>query len=369
MESKQVPQLKGSGDFSFFGHLQGSDDAFFPLVVFKSGKIMVQAGEFMGVHENDELVLTPLGTFTDGIWDSTYVLATVQDVGAVTANANPINSLSKIDAGWVARPHKLCQLVSTTTDGAANRSSQGRYLQEDSVFQPSFTEATAPFKAKINDQGGFDIQDRQGQRVDFDGLSLLPAHSPTTRPQILRVLAYLARYHEIINMEPSTENETLRADVDVKICDESGAPFPDTRVIRVKNEEQICLSIVNNGRDPVFVHILHLSEDWNIQTLLEDENTRLFSDRTITGEEDLRERQIKFVVRMTIPELNIMGGIYSCDDIFKVFVTTQPAPFAHLSAIRPLLRGSPAEVEDRLQDSWTAWTFHIHTELNQALSL
>ncbi|KAM6525150.1 hypothetical protein FALCPG4_010710 [Fusarium falciforme] len=369
MKSDQTPQLKGSGDFSFFGHLQGSDDAFFPLVVFKSGKIMVQAGEIMGVHENDKLVLTPLSTFTDETWDSTDVLATVQDVGGVTANVNPINPRSKIDAGWVARPLKLCQQVSTTTDGAANRSSQGRYLQENSVFLPNFTEATAPFKAKINDQGGFDIQDSQGQRVDFDGLSLLPAHSPTTRPQILRVLAYLARYHEIINMKPSTENETLRADVDVKICDESGAPFPDTRVINVKNDEQICLSIVNKGEDPVFVHILYLSGDWEIENLLANENTRLFSDSTITGERDLTERQIELVVRMTIPEQNILRGTHSCDDIFKVFVTTQPAPFAHLSAVRPLLRGSPAEVRDRLRDSWTAWTFHIHTELNQALSL
>ncbi|KAI8666355.1 hypothetical protein NCS57_00860000 [Fusarium keratoplasticum] len=369
MESKQVPQMKGSGDFSFFGHLQASDDSFFPLVVFENGKIMIQAGEIMGVHENDKLVLVPLNNFTDEVCGSKYVLATAHDVGGVTANVNPINPRSKIDAGWVARPHKLCQQASTTTDEAANRSSHGGYLQENPVFLPSLTEATAPFKAKINDQGGFDIQDSQGQRVDFDGLSLLPAHSPTTRPQILRVLAYLARYHEIINMKPSTENETLRADVDVKICNESGAPFPETRVISVKNEEQIRLSIVNNGENPVFVHILYLSGDWEIENLLANENTRLFSDSTITGEQDITQRQIELVVRMMIPEQNILRGIHTCDDIFKVFVTTQPAPFAHLSAVRPLLRGSPAEVEDRLQDSWTAWTFHIHTELNQALSL
>ncbi|KAJ3464228.1 hypothetical protein MRS44_009014 [Fusarium solani] len=339
MESNQVPQLKGSGDFSFFGHLQGSDDTFFPLVVFKSGKIMVQAGEIMGVHENEKLVLVPPNNFTDEVCGSTHVLATAQDVGGVTAKVNHINPPSKIDAGWVARPLKLCQQVSTTTDGAANRSSQGRYLQENSVFLPSFTEATAPFKAKINDQGGFDIQDSQGQRVHFDGLSLLPAHSPTTRPQILRVLAYLTRYHEIVNMKPSTENEALRADVDVKICNESGAPFPDTRVIHVKNEQILCLSIVNNGEDPVFVHILYLSGDWEIKNLLANENTRLFSDSTITGEQDLTEKRIELVVRMTIPEHNILRGIHSCDDIFKVFVTTQPAPFAHLSAVRPLLRG------------------------------
>ncbi|EEU39020.1 uncharacterized protein NECHADRAFT_81607 [Fusarium vanettenii 77-13-4] len=369
MKSDQTPQLKGTGDFSFFGHLQGSDDSFFPLVVFKSGKIMVQAGEIMGVHENDKLVLTPLSTFTDEIWDSTYVLATAQDVGGVTANVNPINPTSKIDAGWVARPLKLCQQVSTTTDGTAKRSSQGRSLQENPVFLPSFTEATAPFKAKINGQGGFDIEDGQGQRVDFGGLSLLPAHSPTTRPQILRVLAYLSRYHEIVSMRPSTENEVLRANVDVKICNESETPFPDTKIINVKNEEQVCLSIVNNGKAPVFVHILYLSEDWEIKNLLANENTRLFSDSTVTGEQDLTEKQIELVVRMTIPEQNILRGIHSCDDIFKVFVTTQPAPFAYLSAVRPLLRGSPTKIEDRLRDSWTAWTFHIHTELEQALSL
>ncbi|KAI8717619.1 hypothetical protein NCS52_00838400 [Fusarium sp. LHS14.1] len=372
MNSDQTPQLKGTGDFSFFGHLQGSEDAFFPLIVFKSGKIMVHAGEIMGIHENDKLVLTPLSTFTAEVWDSTHVLATAQDVGGVTANVKPTKPIDpplKIDAGWVARPLKLCHHVSTATDGTANRSSQGRCLQENSVFLPNFTEATAPFKAKINGQGVFDIEDGQGQRVNFDGLSLLPAHSPTTHPQILRVLAYLSRYHEIVGMKPSTENETLRASVDVKICNKSKAPFPDTKIMNVKNEEQVCLSIVNNGEDPVFVHILYLSEDWEIKNLLANENTRLSSDSTITGEQDPTETRIELVLRMTIPEQNILRGIHSCDDIFKVFVTTQPAPFAYLSAVRPLLRGSPAEIEDRLRDSWTAWTFHVHTELDQALSL
>lgn len=367
MNSDQVPQLKGTGDFSFFGHLQGSDDSFFPLVVFKNGKIMVQAGEVMGVRENDKLVLVPLNNFTDEVCGSTRVLATAQGIGAVTSNVNPINPINpplKIDAGWVARPLKLCQQVSTTTDEAANRSSQERHLQENTLFLPGFTEATAPFIAKINDQGRFDIQDSQGQKVDFDGLSLLPAHSPTTRPQILRVLTYLARYHEIVKMKPSTENETIRADVDVKICNKSGAAFPDNRVINVKNEEEICLFIVNNGDYPVFVHILYLSGDWKIENLLEVQNTQLSSESTVTGERDLKERQIKLDVRMLVPEQNITRGIHSCDDIFKVFVTTQPAPFAHLSAVRPLLRGSPAEVEDRLRDSWTAWTFHVHTELD-----
>ncbi|RSL77998.1 hypothetical protein CEP51_008573 [Fusarium floridanum] len=370
MMSNQIPQLKGNGDFSFFGHLQGSDDSFFPLVVFKSGKIMIQAGEIMGVHEGDKLVLTPLNIFTHEVWDSDYVLATAQGVGGVTATVKLIKPKPtdtskeiKIDAGWVARPLKLCQHVPTTTDGVADRSIQERHLQENSLFLPNFTEATAPFKAKINDQGGFDIEDAQGQRVDFGGLSLLPAHSPTTRPQILRVLAYLSRYHEIVNMRPFPEDETLRAAIDVRICNDLGVPFPDTGVINVENEEEICLSIVNNCEEPVFVHILYLSGDWEIANLLADENTLLLPNNPALEEQDLAERQIELVVRMTVPEQNILRGIHSCDDIFKVFITTRPAPFARLSAVRPLLRGSPAEVEDELRDSWTAWTFHIHTEL------
>ncbi|RTE75015.1 hypothetical protein BHE90_010531 [Fusarium euwallaceae] len=374
MMSNQIPQLKGSGDFSFFGHLQGPDDSFFPLAVFKSGKLMIQAGEIMGIHEGDELVLTPLNVFTDEVWNSKHVLATAQDVGGVTATVKLIkpeptdtSEKIKIDAGWVARPLKLCQHVSTTTDGVADRSIQERYLQENSLFLPNFTEATAPFKAKINGQGGFDIEDAQGQRVDFDGLSLLPAHSPTTRPQILRVLAYLSRYHEIVNMRPFPEDETLRATIDVGICNELGVPFPNTGAISVENEEEICLYIVNNGEGPVFVHILYLSGDWEIENLLAKENTLLLPNDPAPNEQDPSKRSIEFVVRMIVPEQNILRGIHSCDDIFKVFVTTMPAPFASLSAVRPLLRGSPAEVENELRDSWTAWTFHIHTELKQTL--
>ncbi|KAI0534862.1 hypothetical protein GGR58DRAFT_34714 [Xylaria digitata] len=366
MESPQVPQMKGSGDFTFFGNLHGPDDSFFPIVKLSSGKIIVQAGEIMGVHENDKLALSPLSVFTSENWDHKYGLATARNVGGVTAEVK-LDSFdsTQIGSGWIARLLKLCEDVPTISDPpdgkplsslADGLREKGQHLQEDVLLPPGFTGATAPFKATINDQGRFEIRDREGRRVDFDALSLLPAHSPSIRAQVLRVLAYLTRYHDIVNTKPLKESETLRNAVDIRLCKESGGPFPDAEVINVEDGEVLRLSIINNGEQSIFVNIFCLTGGWEIENMLAAENTLLPPQKSTEGDQDL---ELGF--RMTVPEQCILRGINSCEDIFKVFLTTRQVPLANLAAVRPLLRGSPAKWEDDLRDSWIARTLRIHT--------
>ncbi|KAM5352953.1 hypothetical protein ACJ41O_005675 [Fusarium nematophilum] len=362
MNFSEIPQLKGTGDFTFFGYLNGPDDSFFPIVKFRTGEMMLQAGEIMGIHENDHLVLSCLSIFADEPRNSKHVLATARNVRAVTSDIKLDDSApGNINAGWVARPLKLCQDALAASDAAANNTrGQDIRLQERVLFPPGFTETTAPFKARINDEGVFDIQDRDDRKIDFDGLSLLPVDSPSTRPQVLRVLAYLARCHEIVNMKPLVENETLLTTIDIKLCDASGVPFPEIKVTNVQQEEIIMLHIDNNGQESVFVHILHLSEDWEIQNVLKEGNTELLPKQI--------GKQIALGIQMTIPPQHILRGIRSCEDTLKVFITAKPAPFAHFSAARPILRGSSVK-QGELLDSWTARTFHIHTAMPVALPL
>ncbi|KAI0409258.1 hypothetical protein F4802DRAFT_241863 [Xylaria palmicola] len=367
MESPQVPQMKGSGDFTFFGNLHGPDDSFFPIVKLPSGKIIVHAGEIMGVHENDKLALSPLSPFTSENWDHRNGLATARNVGGVTAEVE-LDGLdsSQIDtSGWIARLLKLCEDVPTIsgvlggeplTSPADGLREQGQHLQEDVLLPPGFAGATAPVKAIINDQGRFEIRDREGRRVDFDALSLLPAHSPSIRAQVVRVLAYLTRYHDIVNMKPLQENETLRNAVDIRLCKESGDPFPDAEVINVEDEEVLWLSISNNGEQSIFVNIFCLNGGWEIENMLAAENTILPPQNSSEGDQGL-----ELGLRMTVPEQCILRGMNSCEDIFKVFLTTRQVPLANMAAVRPLLRGSPAKWEDDLRDSWIVRTLHIHT--------
>ncbi|KAK5633091.1 hypothetical protein RRF57_008805 [Xylaria bambusicola] len=364
MESPQIPQMKGRGDFTFFGTRHSPDDSFFPIFKLPSGKIVVQAGKIMGVHENDKLVLTPLSIFTFENWDRKYGLATAQNVGGVTAEVKVDDfDCAQIDrGGWIARLLKLCENVPTNSDPARGKllssqaddlGKQGQDLQEDVLFPPGYTGATAPFKATINEHGRFEIRDREERRVDFDALSLLPAHSPSIRAQVLSVLAYLTRYDDIVNMKASNESEILGNAVDIKLCREFGGPFPDTEVINVEDGEVLRLSIINNSERSFFVNIFCLNGEWEIINMLEAENTLLPPKKST---EDI---EIEFM--MLVPEPSILRGINSCEDIFKVFLTTRQVPLANLAAVKPQLRGSLAESEDDLPDPWIVRTLHIHT--------
>ncbi|KAF3760519.1 hypothetical protein M406DRAFT_334152 [Cryphonectria parasitica EP155] len=341
MASSQIPQLKGSGDFTFFGELHGPDDCFFPIIKLSNGQIILQAGEIMGVHENDKLVIAPLSAFASEKWDHEHGLATARNVGGVTAEV-------KLEVGGGSGEH-------------------GQPSQEENVLlPPGYTEATAPVKATVNGLGGFEIRDREGRAIDFDALSLLPAHSTSARSQVIRVLAYLARYHDIVQLKPLGESETLRNAVDVGLFRESGASFPDIQVVDVVDGEVLQLLIINKGEQSIYVNVFCLAGNWEIQNNLTAENTVLSSQKHAESEEDFTA-DIRF--KMMVPEESILRGIHSCEDIFKVFLTTRQVPLADLAAVKPLLRGSPAKWEDDLRDSWLARTFHVRTSYNPDIAV
>lgn len=375
MESPQVPQLKGAGDFSFFGHLQSPDDSVFPVSQLSSGAIIVQAGEIMGVHENDKLVLSPLGVFGNKIWREKHRLATARNVGGVTARVelDDCNS-GLIGRVWVARLLKFCEgsvNASEDTNGKRLGSPADGFkehslpVQKEVLLPPGFQKDTAPFHATINDQGRFEVRDSEGQLVDFDAISFLQAHSPGSRAQIVHVLAYLTRYHDIVRMNCSKENEKVRNAINVRLCNKLGAPLSDAEAINVDNEQVLELLITNHGEQPLFANIFLLGGDWEITNMLEAQNTLLPPVHQVTGE-DNQGIELKFI--MEIPEQSAARGINSCENILKVFVTTKPVPLGNLAAVRPLLRGSPAEREDDLPDSWVARTFHIRTTKRPATS-
>lgn len=58
--AKQMPQLKGNGDLTFFGHLRSSVDIVFPVIKLRNNRLRIRAGEIFGVQEREELVLNPL---------------------------------------------------------------------------------------------------------------------------------------------------------------------------------------------------------------------------------------------------------------------------------------------------------------------
>ncbi|KAH6603877.1 hypothetical protein Trco_007323 [Trichoderma cornu-damae] len=298
----QVPQLRGSSDFAFFAHLQGEDDSFFPIAMLPSGRIMLQAGQIMGVCENDELALSPLSPHADKIWDSKYQLATARNVGGVTAEVKLNGSGSGlIDYNWVARLSKLC--------------------------------------AHSSGDNETPVEESQG----------LPEHSlgvASARSRILRGLAHLARFDDIAHMKPRKEDEVLQNAVDVKLYRKPRLSLPHDVVIDAAHEETLSLSVFNNGERRVFVDIYCLTGEWEIENLLAAENTELASQEA--AEQD---RRIELDVKMMVPEH--FREATSCEDVFKVFIITRNVPF-NLAALGPSYRGPELSWEDELPDSWMA---------------
>jgi hypothetical protein len=129
--------------------------------------------------------------------------------------------------------------------------------------------ATAPFKAIINNQGQFEIQDQADKKVHFDSLSLISPQSQNSKGQVLRVLAHLARFHEIENIGHTHEDKSLREAIDIKLCRISGVPILDAGAgfIEVRDGGTLVLSVANKYEPKAYVHIFYLTPTWEIVDL------------------------------------------------------------------------------------------------------
>jgi len=371
LDRPQTPQLKGSGDLTFFGYLRSSDDAFFPIVSLPNGQLVLDAGEILGICEGEALALCPLSAMAAENWDGKYEIAYAQNVGGVLSKLRTEEKRyysARIDATWVARPLRLVESSLSYRDagrppslGIEGEATAGRGLE---LFPPGTPPASAPFRAIVNSHGQFEIRDKSDLKVDFYSVSLLSPESASAHGHILDVLAYLCRFHEIANVKPAKIDKGLAEAIDIQICKPREQPDPDSKTeptsIEMRDGETLVMSIRNRGQHPVYVNIFCLTWNWEIRNLLNAENTVISPG----SREGTQECTLELGVIMRFPESPELKDRRSCTDIIKVFITTHSAPFANMGQNMQTFRTGLTNLESDIVDHWISRTFHICTSKN-----
>jgi hypothetical protein len=355
--SRQTPQLKGSGDLTFFGHLDGLDDCIFPVIRLPNGELLIQAGEALSVRENEEFALTSLNAVADESCGRAYVTAYARNIGGVESHlelADAEFDPGQIRTGWIARPVRFLTLTNVSDDDAGTQvhdepSSLDRTQDSGSgdpfvVSPPGTILAMGPFRAIINNQTQFEILDQADKKVNLDALSLLSPRSHNARQQVSHLLSYLARFQEFASSVPKYEDASLREAIDINLCRLSGGSSIEVarEFIEVQDGEILELTVANKSEEMAYVHILCFTAKWELDDLLGNENVPLSAD------------PVRLVMQMTIPETLALQGHKWCEDTIKIFITTRPAAFANMAIRVPSLRTG-------LRDYWMTRSFRIRT--------
>ena len=184
----------------------------------------------------------------------------------------------------------------------------------------------------------------------------------TETSRVCNNLEHLARFRMTKHITNEMPTAALRKSLDIWIR-ANGKDFGPGEQIEVRHGSIVDLVIKNAGGTALYVHVYNLGPLWQIKGILHASYEAIperNNDLKFTG---VSPKKIK----MTVPPA--ISGYGSCEDVIKIFVTSQPTSFGSLE-LPNLDELGKTNVGDRVSrpsnhesDDWMALNFPIRTLL------
>jgi len=205
----------------------------------------------------------------------------------------------------------------------------------------------------------YEILDEYGRKII--NLPTMP-RDQTDTSRVCNILEHLARFRmtkDIINEMPRT---AFRESLDIRIR-ANGKAFDPREQIEVRHGNIVELVMKNVGETALYVHVYNLGPFWQVKGFLHASYESIPKRNHDLGFTGMSSKKI----RMTVSPA--MSGYGSCEDIIKVFATSQPTSFDSLE-LSNLDGLGKANVGDRMcrpsnhgVEDWVALNFPIRTLL------
>lgn len=116
----------------------------------------------------------------------------------------------------------------------------------------------------------------------------------------------------------------------LKCTDRCGAELDIDKTIELNNQDRIWWEIESKGATPLYVHLYSLGKHPEVANILNAPNEII----PVPDEELAFNGLYKKKLKATIPGQMLQRGQTKCEDVVKVFLTTQPGNFAFLERAR-----------------------------------
>ena len=331
---RQTPMLFGNPDHSFFEKLTTELDIASVGVFRRKGRLCLEAGAAHGVYCGDEYTVYP-ANLPDVSKNLNPILrrAKVDTVRGLTSDLILTDSESDehIKTGWRARPltsstpHKITVSLRNNVDVATVEQRTApkhekrflRTITEDEHCQPCH------FSIGQNQCGDYEIFDQSDKRIS--GLPSVSYKESGALDRVLSILGHLAtfKFFEQINNQESKLSFSARLSNTAEVC------FGSEGFTDHNEDKELSLTIRNLGREDLYVAIFNLGPLYQIENLLHKEQFRPVPGKKSVNQSKIRKWPGETVIRLRtfVPDYFKMKGMYYCNDIFKVFITSRPSLF------------------------------------------
>jgi hypothetical protein len=369
---QQNPILYGNTSQGFFAHANSEITAStVPIIEKQDGSLELQAGQAHGVSDGDRFALCPLGSAESnpGLRGD-LVIAKVTQARALTSKLELLDTTSiRVQTGWIAKPLTRFSLHRFPIRLASGIPHQGEWLtalKERSLnVHIDVDDQPFSFHVVLNSNKEYEILDESDQRII--NLPTMPQEQSDVS-HICEIIEHLARFKLVRELADKVQNP-FRASFSVQIISRSGDIFSPGHLVEVEEDEEAKfmfeLQFENKGNKNIYVYVYDMGTCWQIENILRGSYEVVPSKNSGQGFTRVLKKKLKTMVPAEIRK----KGHRQCEDIIKVFITSQPTSFDLLELPKlgeSVKRNATSRARGEDGDSseeWAALNFPIRTSL------
>ncbi|KAJ4311991.1 hypothetical protein N0V94_007673 [Neodidymelliopsis sp. IMI 364377] len=328
----------------------------------RKGSLRLLVGQAHGIRVGDCFALSPIGS-AGGSTTKKNLVAKVARLWSLSSELEVASPLSRSLGDWVAEPITCLYLMKFPIRLASELSH--RHEWQEMLEKLSLTicigkDQVPAFQVVLrNDM--YQILDDHGQ--DVINLPMMP-QGATDIGRVCEILEHLTRYRMVKDMTNEVPPAALENSIDIQIK-ANGNVFHSDEQIEVRHDSVIQLVIKNMGQHTAYIHVYNLGPLWQVKGILYASYEVIPERSRDSGFTGITSKKI----RMTVPPA--MNECGSCNDVVKVFVTSQPTSFDwfELPSLDELGKTTIQNRTNRPDydeaEAWVALNFPIRTTLEK----
>ena len=235
-------------------------------------------------------------------------------------------------------------------------------LKEQSLTSIGTGEHPFTFDVALNNNGHYEILDELGHTIlNVPGI---PQDQTSVR-LISNTIEHLARFQMVRDLGNKVVKDPFQESFRASIFSNAKSFGPNC-LIEVQHDSRAELVVENLGDKVLYVSVYDLGPCWQV------ENIYRGTYAVITPQSDLKRFKgtMSKKLCMKVPDRIKEEGHSSCEDIIKIFITSQPTSFESLElprlyeSINERRTNRTSREDDAGLENWTAVNFPIHISLS-----
>jgi hypothetical protein len=361
----QHPVLYGNEDQGFFGPIELDLRSVRSIcIVQREDRLQLLAGKAHGLRDGDRFAVFPPGSKKD-LGAKGGCTAKVACVGPLTSELEVLETLCSLQTGWSAEPLACSYLTRFSIRLAPSLPLYDEWLialKERLLGTHLDSNQVPALQVVLSKNDEYEVLDSSDRKIVN-----LPTlrRDETDANRICDVVEHLARFNmakDLVNKMPTS---AFLKSFHVRIISD-GKAFDQGDQIEVGQDSVVTLTMENIGDTTLYVYVYNLGPCWQVKGIFGG------TYEAIPARKVLRNGDVEFTgtsarkIKMTVP--SVMHKYRSCEDIIKVFVTSQPTSFdslelPNLDELVKTNAGDRIHPSGHVLEDWVALNFFIRTSL------